>query len=134
MKPLEKQSAHCFLLLADGILEPGDHRRFGDGKNGFMPLSVECVDCCPQGRIISLAHYGELNGDLMCDPEMTFLLRSDGQVLPLTYRNDYVGVDQVAARLDEASNWQTNIGLQHQLVSFAQEWLRNVAEQQDLPS
>ena len=35
----------------------------------------------------SIAHYGQQNGDLMADPEMTF--RGDGT--PLTYRNDYVG-------------------------------------------
>lgn len=98
MKPLEKRSLHCFLILVDGLLEPGDHRRFGDGKNGFMPLSVECVDHSSHGLITSLAHYAVLNGDLMCDPKMTFLLRTHRQVFPLTYRNDYVGVDQVAKR------------------------------------
>ena len=39
-----------------------------------MPVSVEVVGTRPQGAlIVSIAHYYEQNGDLMADPEATFV-------------------------------------------------------------
>ncbi len=84
-----------------------------------------------QGLVYSLAHYGEQNGDLMCDPEMTFLLGSGGLVFPLSYRNDFMGVDQVAAEPSE-KGVRFNERLQRELCSFASDWFRNLEEQQDL--
>ncbi len=46
---------------------------------------------------LSVAHYGEQNGDLMRDPEMCFELGFDGGIAdlnPFYYRNDSVGVEQ----------------------------------------
>ena len=47
---------------------------------------------------ISVAHYGEQNGDLMRDPEMCFELSRPigGELIldPFYWRNDYVGVEQ----------------------------------------
>ena len=44
----------------------------------------------PHGRwpIFSLAHYYEQNGDLVCDPDVTFLVAD--QVHPLTFEQDGV--------------------------------------------
>lgn len=40
----------------------------------------------------SVAHYGEQNGDLMRDPDVTMGVdREAGTVEPLTYQNDYIG-------------------------------------------
>ena len=45
---------------------------------------------------LSVAHYGEQNGDLMRDPEMMFELGLAGgaHLNAFYYRNDYVGVEQ----------------------------------------
>jgi hypothetical protein len=47
---------------------------------------------------ISAAHYGEMNGDLIRDPEMCFELseRSGGSLAldPYYWRNDYMGSEQ----------------------------------------
>ena len=41
----------------------------------YMPVVVELVgDIKGYGKVISIAHYGEQNGDLMADPEMTFTI------------------------------------------------------------
>ena len=43
--------------------------------NGYMPLSIESIGTsADRNRLISLCHYGEQNGDLMCDLEMVFEL------------------------------------------------------------
>lgn len=40
----------------------------------------------------SVAHYGEQNGDLMRDPDVTMGVdRETGTVEALTYQNDYIG-------------------------------------------
>jgi hypothetical protein len=54
-------------------------------KKGWMPLVVEILGADK----ISLAHYGELNGDLMDDPEMVFYKDNDDKFYPLSYQNDY---------------------------------------------
>lgn len=133
MKHLSKQATSIFNKCIDGLKEPGDHRRIGDADSGFMPLIVECVDTWGLGLIYSLAHYAEQNGDLMSDPEMTFLVGKDGQVFPLTYRNDFVGVDQVAAEPnDNGDGVRFNAKLQAELCTFAAQWFKNIDEQQDL--
>ncbi|MEI8247411.1 MAG: hypothetical protein WCI51_16380 [Lentisphaerota bacterium] len=75
--------------------------------------------------VYSLAHYGEQNGDLMADPEMTFG-ENEHEFYPLSFRNDYVGAYQNV--IDE----KMNIKLQHSLVEFAAIWLENVVDQQKL--
>jgi hypothetical protein len=49
-------------------------------------------------RAISVAHYGEQNGDLMRDPEMCFELSLPfgGKLTldPFYWRNDYLGIEQ----------------------------------------
>jgi hypothetical protein len=64
----------------------------------YMPLSIEATDeSGPCGLpALSVAHYGEQNGDLMRDPEMCFELGLAGgaHLNPFYWRNDYVGIEQ----------------------------------------
>ena len=63
-----------------------------------MELVIEAMDeSGPMGfPAISVAHYGEQNGDAMRDPEMCFELGIAGgaHLSAFYYRNDYVGVEQ----------------------------------------
>jgi hypothetical protein len=58
----------------------------------YMALVIEALDeSGPMGLpALSVAHYGEQNGDLMRDPEMCFELQlAEGPHLdPFYYRND----------------------------------------------
>ncbi len=134
MNCLGVKAATTFCSIVNGLREPGDSRRIGDGSNGYMPLSIECIEICSHGLIYSLAHYSEQNGDLMRDPELTFLHNNDGEILPLSYRNDFVGVDQIAVEMLEHSGWKVNAKLQRELMLFSTDWLRNISQQQDLES
>jgi hypothetical protein len=64
----------------------------------YMALVIEAMDeSGPMGLpALSVAHYGEQNGDLMRDPEMCFELGfAGGPYLSAFYfRNDYLGVEQ----------------------------------------
>ena len=46
--------------------------------------------------VLSVAHYGEQNGDLMRDPKMCFEIGSNDEpnLDPFYFRNDYMGVEQ----------------------------------------
>ena len=85
-------------------------------------------DLCRHGRwpIFSLAHYYEQNGDLVCDPDVTFLVAD--QVHPLTFEQGGL-VHQVAVQF-KGQAIHLNEQLQRQITEFCNQWLRNVADQQ----
>ena len=95
----------------------------------FMALVIESTDeSGPCGLpAISVAHYGEQNGDLMRDPEMCFELGSaDGLHLNVfSYRNDYVGVEQVS-RAMVRGHYVYLASLHQQHERFAQVWDNNL--------
>ncbi len=77
-----------------------------------MALVIEGMDeSGPMGLpAISVAHYGEQNGDLMRDPEMCFKLGLAGgpHLNPFYFRNDYMGVEQ----------WSRNVVHDHYVHLF----------------
>ena len=81
---------------------------------------------------ISIAHYGEQNGDLMRDPEMCFELAKPplcGLSLSSFYfRNDYLGVEQYS-RYRDGENYVFVPDLHRQHETFAQQWDRNIRDQ-----
>src|SRR5207244_1663364 len=73
-------------------LEPGFHIKIENEP--WMSLVIEDIqELGPNGfPVISVAHYGEQNGDLMRDPEMLFEISKYGEETKLTphyWRNDY---------------------------------------------
>jgi hypothetical protein len=79
---------------------------------------------------ISVAHYGEQNGDLMRDPEMCFELdaREGGHLSAFYYRNDYLGVEQWSRFVRNA---QYIVQAEHyrQHEAFARLWDENLRDQ-----
>ena len=102
--------------------------------SGFMPLSVEEIGIDGEGhRLVSLCHYGEQNGDLMRDPDIVFMFQYSphGPIAePVSFRNDYVGLEQEVYRYDETGK-RTHLDtkLKAQLREFAQIWFANLNEQ-----
>ena len=96
-----------------------------DSGRGYMPLSIEKI-----GKdAYALAHYGKKNGDLMADPDMAFIV-IDGLVHPMTWRNDYLGLndDCVIKVTDGVPVFKedTQKGMAH----FANTWMHNIQAQQ----
>jgi len=81
---------------------------------------------------ISIAHYGEQNGDLMREPEMCFELSNPlgmGWILsPFYFRNDYLGVEQFS-RSRKGDNYVFVPGLLREHESFARVWDKNLRAQ-----
>ena len=97
----------------------------------YMELVIEAVgEPGPLGLpSVSVAHYGEQNGDAMRDPEMCFELASasDGALSlnPFYYRNDYVGVEQWSRNLVRGHYVQlAELHKQHE--RFAHTWDNNL--------
>lgn len=98
----------------------------------YMRLVIEHIGQGPSGRpLISVAHYGEQNGDAMRDPEMTFevTVNEIGYTFdPITYQNDYAGVYQEAVWCSEG-RLLAKPRLVRELVTFACLWDRNIKGQ-----
>ncbi len=103
-----------------------------DSGRRFMPAVVEDIgEIDGYGKLYSVAHYGELNGDLMRDPDVTFV-EKDGEYYPVSFRNDYLGVDQEVFTYSNDQVTTINYELQHELADFANGWMRNIKDQQGL--
>ena len=95
----------------------------------YMQLCIEATDesgpCGLPG--LSVAHYGEQNGDLMRDPEMMFELGLAGgaHLNPFYWRNDYVAVEQWSRFIrDDQYAYHTELHRQHE--EFAKLWDKNL--------
>jgi hypothetical protein len=95
----------------------------------FMSLCIEATDesgpCGLPG--LSVAHYGEQNGDLMRDPEMMFEfgLAGGAHLNPFYWRNDYVAVEQWSRFIqDDHYVFHTELHRQHE--EFAKLWDKNL--------
>jgi hypothetical protein len=96
-------------------------------NSDFMAVVVEKLSY----DIVSVAHYGELNGDLMADPEMVFL-EVDNEWYPYYYLNHYAGIEQVAVQFCNGRPSAINHKLQKDMAGFANGWMRNIKDQQQL--
>jgi hypothetical protein len=100
----------------------------------YMALVIEAVpEPGPLGvPALSVAHYGEQNGDLMRDPEMCFELSKpplcSAMLSAYYYRNDYMGVEQFS-RYRGGNDYVFVPHLYEQHQKFAELWDRNLRDQ-----
>jgi uncharacterized protein DUF6908 len=90
---------------------------------GFMDLCIEYVGTGPRGcPLISVAMYYEQNGDLMRDPDLVLeFFPPTKKWMPVSFRNDGLGIDQVAVWRDGDALVQKG-GLVADLEAFAEQW------------
>jgi hypothetical protein len=129
IKALSQLAIAVFHVLTEGVTKVGDHRKIALNEQ-FMPVCVEATGTTPQGAlIVSVAHYYEQNGDLMADPEVTFVVTRDDYVFPITFRQDSLGVDRQYVRW-EGGKMYGNLPMQNDLATFCNKWLENIRHQQ----
>jgi hypothetical protein len=101
----------------------------------YMALVIEAApEPGPVGApAVSVAYYGEQNGDLMRDPEMCFELWHPAEGKPMLdafyYRNDYLGVEQWT-RAIVRGQYLALLELHNQHQRFALTWDRNLRLQE----
>jgi hypothetical protein len=96
---------------------------------GFMRLVIEHVGTGPRsGELVSVAHYGEQNGDLMRDPEIVFEV-ADGQWQPVSIQQDYVGSYREAVVGGADGKVYVRPAEVRDIAAFARIWDRNIKHQ-----
>jgi hypothetical protein len=122
----------ALILMEAGVLRPGFHFRIENLP--WMALVIE--DLATRGpfgfRAVSVAHYGEQNGDPMRDPEMLFEMELKGglyRLSPYYWRNDYVGIEQYSRFRDDDGNLLVLMWKERQLSEFADLWDNNLRSQ-----
>ena len=102
-------------------------------SSSFMAVTIELVGQNELGKLFSVAHYAEQNGDLMRDPEVVFILGNDEEFYPITIQQDFIGKYQDVLEYDETGKikgWYPR--LQADLAAFANFWVKNIKYQQSL--
>lgn len=88
--------------------------------DSFMDLTVEVWHYADGKTNISMCHYGEMNGDLMKDPDILFEFGSDKKILYKEFQNDYVGfysTDHAETKDFMENTWIPNLKDQgHEIV------------------
>ena len=103
-------------------------------RAGYLPLCLERIEQAPDGVTqVSVAHYGEQNGDLMADPEIVFRLwRSplgEQLAIPAYVKQDYVGREAWVYEFAGAKCTGVREGLLADLSEFSAIWLANLKAQ-----
>jgi hypothetical protein len=125
------QTILAILKMAGGW-HPGLHLHIDNPP--YMALVIEALDeSGPMGLpALSVAHYGEQNGDLVRDPEMCFELSEPPlcslELVAYYWRNDYMGVEQYSRYID-GTNYVFVPALYEQHQKFAALWDRNLRAQ-----
>jgi hypothetical protein len=134
MKAINQRAKKVMDLLIDGvIMDAAESKKIDNTEGTFMPVHVEAVMECSLGKVYSVAHYYEQEGDLMRDPDMEFILGGDGEFYPISFWQDSPLIR------DEPLTWGSygelvsyNVDRQAALVTFANTWMKNIKEQQGL--
>jgi len=145
LKTLNKDAAKVLLHLIE-LANKEDEQAiklgadaYEKGESPFMSVCIEILysnysNTFLDGYInVSVAHYGECNGDLMRDPEMCFLVKDD-TCIPYYFRNDYGGKEQELIDVSKSYFYISPSDRieQRNLTEFADIWMKNIDWQQDL--
>ncbi len=121
------------IIQESGGFQPG--KAISIKNEPWMRLAIEVLpEWGPGGDrvVVSVAHYGEQNSDLMRDPEMVFeVVEKDGviELWPFYFRNDYVGFEQWSRYRNESSDLVCLPQRTRDMEAFAKIWDRNLAAQ-----
>jgi hypothetical protein len=110
-------------------LEVGAGRKIDNSGGTYMAVHVDRLG----PSTVSLAHYYEQNGDLVCDPDGVFV-RTDAGWLPVALQL----CTGHCVRAIELGEDDRPVGVRpralRELIEFTSMWLRNISDQQGGPS
>jgi hypothetical protein len=88
MKSVNEQSKNILEKLWEFAEKNGGYYKLNNDPT-YIPVTIEIIET----NQVSLCHYGELNGDLMRDPEMVFC-KQNADWFPIYFRNDWMGIEE----------------------------------------
>ena len=116
-------------IIVFGGLEALKQRPIRLQVPGFMRLVIEHVGTGPNGgELVSVAHYGEQNGDLMRDPEIVFEVAA-GSWHPASIQMDYTGSYREAVSVGEDGKVYVRPAEVRDILAFSRVWDRNLKAQ-----
>ena len=93
-------------------------------SNGFMDLSFEILSRGADQFNCAMAHYFEMNGDLVPDPDMEIRVIPSMKIIEaLTYQ------DQFGFRAAYPEQGKVDLGAKKELNQFLGQWLKNLIAQ-----
>jgi hypothetical protein len=132
MKSINDKATAIMNQLTESLNEEDRSRKI-DNTPGYMATCVELIQQTNSGPLFSVAHYFEQNGDLMRDPDMVFIRCQDNKYYPVSFQQDSLGIYQEVVLFDIFTTPQVNDEeCQRQLAEFANGWMLNIQQQQNL--
>lgn len=134
MKALNPKSTQTFLALM-AAMKGNPHLKIHNEP--YMPLIIENIGNHSfhkwgDATLYSLCHYYKLNGDLMQDPEMCFIVDQAQQyIYPYMFTQANLGIYQESILLGRGLPLY-NKKQQADHTAFADGWLTNILEQEFL--
>ena len=127
MRAINHKAQAVMDRLTTGITEENSHIQIDNNEpdSGIMPVIVEWVGDCKLGDVFSIAHYYKQEGDLMADPEMTFL-KANGKYFPLSIKMDGLGVYREGVIWEDGEPRYINTREQRDEAVFAGTWMENI--------
>ena len=136
LRSINSHAVRVLKSLVNGLNNIGDAKKIDNSNGAYMPVCVEIINKVPAGKIVSVAHYGEQNGDAMRDPDVCFLeghRNNKTAYFPISFRNDYLGINREAVvfnDLGEISGWRPHE--QRDNALFCNTWMQNIEQQQGI--
>lgn len=95
----------------------------------FMAVCFELIEENKAYKVYSIAHYYLQNGDMMADPEMTFIYFDENHIAPASFKQDSIGMYQESLEVRNGMLYSSP-ELQKDHTIFANDWLKNIKNQQ----
>ena len=93
---------------------------------GFDRLCIERIS----GNCISVAHYYELQGDLVAEPDIVFFVDEWGEWVPVEITQSLTGWQRVVEyNDDETKIMRYQKAAQADIAEFAEGWAQNITDQ-----
>lgn len=130
MTSVSKSAKHVLDRLTEGLTRLGAATKLDNAPGLFMALHVECIGQVTEGKLYSVAHYYEQNGDLMRDPDIVFLKDREANYYPVSYQQDGLGIYQEAVIFEAGAIKSVQSKTQRDIASFCTMWMNNIHDQQ----
>ena len=123
------------LLTFFDAVDKTEDKYFRFTSEGFEPLVIENLETVFVGYpVYSIAHYYDMNGDAMRDPDMqVFVDRTHGHIIPMYFRQDnapftpYGVLEREVFADPEARSYRPHVA--SDLDSFLNLWSKNILDQ-----
>lgn len=133
MFSISDEATEVMNKLVEGLSQENSHKKFDNAPGLYMTAHVEQIGQTNSGPLFSVAHYFIQAGDMMRDPDMVFIKGQDNRFYPVSFQQDSFGIYQEVVSFD---NFKTPRTFDHegqrQLAEFANSWMLNIQQQQNL--